>query len=161
MKEPENLKVPVLIDLPIPANINPGFLVLLHYHLADGEPERLYPYVYQAGNKWYAQFALTSFSDFVLTQERPTTEILTLPAGTKEIGEEAFSNVSAHGIVVPEGCVSIGSRAFSNCEGLMEVQIPKSVESIADDAFEGTEFVYIVTENEMVKQKFAALIADF
>ena len=66
-----SLKVPVLIDLPIPEKINPSFLVLLHYHAAGGTPVVLNPYVYEAGGKWYAQFVLTGFSDFILTEENP------------------------------------------------------------------------------------------
>ncbi len=82
----ENLLVPVLVDLPIPSNINPSFLVLLHYHYAGGAPERIHPYVYQAGGRWYAQFVLTSFSDFILTQTRqfvPVTYLLL------KVGEDA------------------------------------------------------------------------
>ena len=63
-----NLKVPVLIDLPIPADINPSFLVLLHYPATGGEPECLFPTTYLAGDQYYAQFVLTGFSDYILTE---------------------------------------------------------------------------------------------
>ena len=39
--------------IPIPEEIHPAFLVVLHYHLSDREPEVISPYVYQAGNRWY------------------------------------------------------------------------------------------------------------
>ena len=69
VENPDNLKVPVLIDIPIPDNINHAYLVILHYHLTTNQPERITPYVYQAGNKWYAQFVLTRFSDFIMTED--------------------------------------------------------------------------------------------
>ena len=63
-----SLKVPVLIDLPIPADINPSFLVLLHYPADGGEPESIFPTTYLAGDQYYAQFVLTGFSDYILTE---------------------------------------------------------------------------------------------
>ena len=67
VKDTENLDVPVKITLPVPSSINPQFLVILHYH-ADGSMEELMPYIYSEGGQFYAEFVLTSFSDFVLTQ---------------------------------------------------------------------------------------------
>ena len=63
----ENLEVPVKITLPIPENINPDFLVILHYHV-DGTMEEIKPYVYSEGGQHYAAFVLTSFSDFVMIE---------------------------------------------------------------------------------------------
>ena len=153
VENPDDLKVPVLIDIPIPEEIHPAFLVVLHYHLSDREPEVISPYVYQAGNRWYAQFVLTSFSDFALTQPTPNEEdmtILALPADLAEIGDRAFRSITANIVIIPDGCVRIGSEAFSNCEGLYKILIPKSVTSIADDAFSGTSGFCIVTDNEAV-----------
>ncbi|MCR5138279.1 MAG: hypothetical protein K6C12_14525 [Oscillospiraceae bacterium] len=69
VKDTENLQVPVLIDMPVPEGIDPNFLVILHYHVAGGEPEVITPSTYQVGGKNYVQFALTGFSDFVMTQQ--------------------------------------------------------------------------------------------
>ena len=66
VEDPENLDVPVKITLPVPSSIHPQFLVIFHYH-ADGSHEIIHPYVYRDGSKWYADFVLTSFSDFVMT----------------------------------------------------------------------------------------------
>ena len=64
----ENLAVPVRVTLPVPANINPEFLVVLHYH-ADGSVEEVWPYIEsREDGKMYASFVLTSFSDFALTE---------------------------------------------------------------------------------------------
>ena len=153
VENPDDLKVPVLIDIPVPEEINPAFLIVLHYHLSNDEPEVISPYVYQAGNRWYAQFVLTSFSDFALTQPRPDEADLTrleLPADLKEIEDRAFAGITANVVVVPEGCTRIGSLAFDNCSGLYEIRIPKSVTSIADDAFGSTKGFVIVTENRAV-----------
>lgn len=67
VEDPENLEVPVKISLPVPDNINPEFLVVFHYH-ANGETELLEPWVHEVDGKYYADFVLTSFSDFAMTQ---------------------------------------------------------------------------------------------
>ena len=67
VQDPENLEVPVHISLPIPQMINPSFLVILHYR-ADGSYEQIYPQIVYTPEGNFANFVLTSFSDFVLTQ---------------------------------------------------------------------------------------------
>lgn len=67
VEDTENLQVPVKITLPIPSNINPSFLVLLHYH-ADGTMESVVPHIFYQDGQAYAAFILTSFSDFVMTE---------------------------------------------------------------------------------------------
>ncbi len=70
----EALDVPVQITLPVPAAINPDFLVVLHYH-ADGNYDEIIPYVFEDDQgQYYAQFVLTSFSDFVMTEEAKEEE---------------------------------------------------------------------------------------
>ena len=70
----EELAVPVQITLPIPGNINPEFLVILHYH-SDGTVEELtMPYIFSENGQYYAKFVVNSFSDFVLTQYAPEDE---------------------------------------------------------------------------------------
>lgn len=67
-----NLKVPVRVTLPIPSNINPRFLVLLHYG-QNGSVEEITgdkTYVYQKEDGWYVSFVLTHFSDFVMTEQK-------------------------------------------------------------------------------------------
>ena len=66
------LEVPVKVTLPIPASINPDFLVILHYHVTGEAPEEIWPYVFQQDGQYYASFVVTSFSDFVMTV--PATE---------------------------------------------------------------------------------------
>lgn len=64
----QQLAVPVKITLPIPDNINPDFLVILHYH-GDNSFEEVHTNCFKDNSgKWFASFVLTSFSDFVMTQ---------------------------------------------------------------------------------------------
>ena len=60
-----------------------------------------------------------------------------LPGSLTTIGEEAFAGLAATVVVIPEGCVAIGARAFADCTNLSRVEIPETVTSIDDTAFEG------------------------
>lgn len=68
----QTLTVPVRITLPIPANINPKRLSILHYS-SDGSyvpyetPTSIYTYQEEDG-QWYVSFILDHFSDFVMTE---------------------------------------------------------------------------------------------
>ena len=73
--------------------------------------------------------------NFIVVASEPG-DILTLPADTLSIGEEAFAGTAAQKAVLPSGCVSIGSRAFAG-SAVQIVNVPASVTSIADDAFSG------------------------
>ena len=59
-----------------------------------------------------------------------------LPSSLKTIDEEAFANLSCQAIIIPNGCKTIETHAFKGCTQLIYVQIPASLISIADDAFE-------------------------
>ena len=74
IEDQEALKVPVRVTLPVPQNVNPDFLVVLHYPADGGAPEEVWPYLTQEGGVWYATFMLDSFSDFVLTEMRVMDE---------------------------------------------------------------------------------------
>ncbi len=78
VEDTKNLEVPVMITIPIPASINPNFLVVLHYAQDGSVQERILPHIFREGPQWYASFALTSFSDFIMTQvdvNRPTVDM--------------------------------------------------------------------------------------
>ena len=70
IEDQEALKVPVRVTLPVPQDVNPDFLVVLHYPADGGAPEEVRPHLTQEGGVWYAAFMLDSFSDFVLTEAR-------------------------------------------------------------------------------------------
>ena len=60
-----------------------------------------------------------------------------LPAGLKEIGEQAFAGAKMRVVKCPEGVQSIAAGAFSGCGRLAEIYIPASVRTIASNAFTG------------------------
>ena len=63
------LAVPVLITLPLPNNINPSFLVLLHKIGDDWQEIFPYQILYNDDLKQYCvRFTVTSFSDFAFAQ---------------------------------------------------------------------------------------------
>ena len=66
--DPENLKVPVQLVIPIPANMNPEFFRILHFK-TNGDTDVIYPYIFTKDGKKYAKFAITSFSDFAFAEE--------------------------------------------------------------------------------------------
>ena len=59
--------VPIKITMPIPEDIVPDKLRILHYG-ADGIDEILFPYVFREGDDWYASFVVTHFSTFVFAE---------------------------------------------------------------------------------------------
>ena len=65
----QELAIPVKIVLPVPENINPAFLVILHYHASTKNYEEIHPYIYQTGSQWYASFTVDRFSNFVLVAD--------------------------------------------------------------------------------------------
>lgn len=71
----QELDVPVKITMPVPAGINPEFLVILH-HKADGTiNEILRPHLFRGGDgKYYATFVISSFSDFTFAEAQVTAK---------------------------------------------------------------------------------------
>lgn len=66
----QSLAVPVLITLPLPNNLNPSFLVLLHK--IDGYWQEIFPYQVffdEALRQNCVRFTVTSFSDFAFAQQ--------------------------------------------------------------------------------------------
>ena len=63
--------------------------------------------------------------------------ILTIPAGTVKIKDEAYQNRTEFtGIVIPAGVTEIGAKAFEGCTGLTSVNIPAGVTKIGEYAFD-------------------------
>ena len=61
---------------------------------------------------------------------------LTLPAGTLEIGDYAFSRSDAVQVVLPAGVQKIGQCAFQRCLSLQSVTLPAGLTDIGDHAFQ-------------------------
>ena len=72
----QELDVPVKITMPVPAGINPAFLVILH-HKADGSiSEVFHPYIFRGTDgKYYATFVISSFSDFTFAEAQVTAKL--------------------------------------------------------------------------------------
>lgn len=62
------LDVPVSITMPVPENINPQFLVVLHQH-SDGSVTEEPISVYESDGKWYVRMVVTSFSVFLMADK--------------------------------------------------------------------------------------------
>ena len=69
------LAVPVKITMPIPENVQPENLCILHYTEENGLREILFPYVFEQDGVWYASFVVTHFSTFVFANEAPAAMI--------------------------------------------------------------------------------------
>lgn len=81
---------------------------------------------------------------------------IVLPTGLKTIEEEAFAGDTFVCVVLPENCSTIGTGAFRNCAQMRFVEIPASVASIDDTAFDGcADDLIIVTASGSVAERFA------
>ena len=94
-----------------------------------------------------ATFTNTSFAIQTKTAEDipslNSMSLLALPAQLTTIEEEAFAELPCEGVIIPDGCTTIGQRAFADCDHLIYIRIPASVTDIAEDAFDGCEWVRI------------------
>lgn len=73
-EEGKQLKIPVQITLPVPAGINPAFLVILH-EKSDGDWEELtLPHAYEEDGQWYATFNVHSFSHYAMGEKALTAQ---------------------------------------------------------------------------------------
>ena len=82
---------------------------------------------------------------------------LVLPAGLKEIGEEAFyGSISIDKVVLSNNVTEIKAKAFANST-LSEINLPDSLSTIADDAFEGTNLKKVTASEGSYAWKWAVL----
>ena len=93
----------------------------------------IYP---SAGSGW-TQDLMDEMGDyaFAVIWLADDTPVLKLPASLTEIGEEAFSGISARIIEIPDGAVRIGARAFADMPSKVLIIIPASVTEIDETAF--------------------------
>ncbi len=68
--------------------------------------------------------------------------VIYLPAVLREIGNEAFVNLSCEAIIIPNTCISVGNRAFQDCKKLRYIRIPLSLD-IPADVFAGCNNIVI------------------
>lgn len=66
-----------------------------------------------------------------------TLSTYTIKAGTRFIGQSAFSECSAlNSVIIPNSVISIKKNAFYRCSALASVTIGNNVTSIGDNSFE-------------------------
>ena len=99
---------------------------------------------------------LTALLIALLTLSGPAlADTLTLPASLKTIEAEAFmGDTSLDEVVLPEGIESIGSRAFAN-SSVKTVNLPATLTSIADDAFDGVTEITVAAEQGTAAYEWA------
>lgn len=68
VQNPEHLKVPVQVTLPIPENVNPDFLYVVHYHSGNSYDILGSGDLFISADRKFVSFVLTSFSDFALVE---------------------------------------------------------------------------------------------
>ncbi|MBR6029794.1 MAG: leucine-rich repeat protein [Clostridia bacterium] len=96
--------------------------------------------------EYTAAFQNPVFGTFTEQESIPSLsnkDILYLPTGTEVIEDEAFYNTYADVVFIPQSCTYIGHRAFAYCLYLYYVEIPSSVATVEDDAFDGSPNVVI------------------
>ncbi len=77
-------------------------------------------------------------------------EILRVPAGTRVIGEEAFTAAGDFdGALLPPGLREIGDRAFAGC-GLEYVYLPDSLKVLGEGAFDAGTKVYVAADSPLI-----------
>lgn len=82
----------------------------------------------------------TLFADKAYYQSQ-SMQNFEIPEGITKIGEFAFARSNLTQIVIPDGVTEIGYAAFYHCDDLRYVEIPKSVTSIAPEAFNETKWM--------------------
>lgn len=88
-------------------------------------------------------------------------DILVLPGNLKVIGEEAFrGNTSLSEVVLPEGVEEIGERAFAE-SGLTKINLPDSLVSIADNAFDSpVDIEFVANEGTVADEWINSKLAE-
>ena len=76
------------------------------------------------------------------------SRVLRLPAQLAAIEAEAFRGMQAEEIVLKEGVAHIGAKAFADCPDLKLINLPASVVTIADNAFENVSGVTMLCASE-------------
>lgn len=75
------------------------------------------------------------------------TSNFTIPLGVVTIGEAAFGRCGLTELEIPISVTSIGNRAFEGCSALKSISIPLSVKNIGSNAFYGCTELTNITSN--------------
>lgn len=89
-----------------------------------------------------------------------TAEVVSIPDGVKEIGEEAFAgNRNLVKVTIGGDVERIGYRAFADCDNLMTIQVDAKIEEIETAAFSNNKQLRNVTLGAGVKDLGAGVFA--
>ncbi len=62
-------------------------------------------------------------------------EVVHVPSGVREIGDNAFEGKDCVEVFLPDGVRSIGEKAFARCVRLRYIYMPDSIKEIKQNAF--------------------------
>lgn len=79
----------------------------------------------------------------LISVEAVEGSVFRLPAGLKEIGEEAFVDNAAQVVVIPDGVTTLHSRALAQMRKLCILVLPDSLTEIPPDLLSGSKIVVI------------------
>ena len=89
-----------------------------------------------------------------------TAEVVSIPDGVKEIGEEAFAgNRNLVKVTIGGDVERIGYRAFADCDNLMTIQVDAKIEEIETAAFSNNKQLRNVSLGAGVKDLGAGVFA--
>lgn len=93
---------------------------------------------------WLSQWRQSGSGDFLIVGDgillayKGSGGVVSVPAGVKQIGAEAFQNNTAvTGVMLPDSVEVIGEAAFENCSNLTSVEGGNYVREIRDRAYAG------------------------
>ena len=107
------------------------------------------------GEAYDANFVYTVNAPITLFAQWIPISVVTLPAGTETIEEEAFANSGVRIVRVPSGCTTIEARAFAECTHLSKIYIPRSVTYIDTSAFDGVDSIIFVGSEDSIAELYA------
>jgi hypothetical protein len=82
--------------------------------------------------------------------------LVNAPSICNDIGDSAFEGCTKlRNVGLKDGVTKIGKRAFANCKSLRTLTIPKTVVTIAPDAFDGSGIKSVVLERGNAPLKFS------
>ena len=113
-------------------------------------------YACKAGTAVITVYDLSGNTAGTISVTVNSSAVVLLPHGLTTVSEEAFAYSGIQKVVLPETCTSIMNAAFANCEKLTLIEIPESVNFIAENAFDGSDNVVFNTPAGSYAAQYAA-----
>ncbi|MBQ4619699.1 MAG: leucine-rich repeat protein [Clostridia bacterium] len=113
-------------------------------------------YACKAGTAVITVYDLSGNTAGTISVTVNSSAVVLLPYGLTTVNEEAFAYSGIQKVVLPETCTSIMNAAFANCEKLTLIEIPESVNFIAENAFDGSDNAVFNTPAGSYAAQYAA-----